>query len=455
MSRESLFEKKWYQETLGHVEAAFNTSGNHGLSTQEAEKRLQKKGLNVLREKHEFSWWVKIYRELKNPLVIILLVASLLTLFLGEYLDAALIFIAVGVNVVISLFQGERASHAFARLNASQEKYAMVIRDGKRLRIHAEYITEGDLVVVEAGQYIPADLRLVTEKNLTVNEAALTGEWVEVSKDTQVRAGNVPLAEQSNMVWRGTFAVSGYATGITTATGIKTEIGKIAESLGNVRERLTPIQLNIRNVARFLVWVMVVSVLLVLVFGVIRDQSLINLIRLGVAIAVAVVPEGLPAAVTVVLALGMEKILQRGGLVKSLLAAETLGSTTIILTDKTGTLTQGNMKVSGIFDGASLQKKDHHPDENLALLETAILASDAFVEAGTIKNGEELDGVVVHGRPIERAIIREGLSKGITQDMLRENKPQVDFLAFESRRPFAASLTKRGKGMYLAISGSP
>jgi Ca2+-transporting ATPase len=454
--RSPAWEKLTAEETI----IRFESDARRGLSDEEIEARQRRYGRNKLEEQKDATLLQKFFRQFKSPLVSILLVAGLVTLVLAEYLDAAVIFAALFINVVVGMFQEERASRAFEKLNKSQEYSATVIRDGRKKIVSVEELVPGDIVDIESGQYVPADLRIISEKHLLINEAALTGEWVAVSKNPEALTGNVPLAERRNMAWRGTLVAEGYGLGVVIATGDKTQVGIIAKELGTIEEHITPLQQNIRTIARFLSYAIGIAILIIFILGIIRGESLGEMLLISIAVAVATIPSGLPAAVTVVLALGMEAILARGGLVRNLLAAETLGSTTIILTDKTGTLTEAKMKLAKVYTLETLRRKRDvlgpSNDEKEAL-KGAVLASDAFVEEHVEADERSQKEIIVHGRPIERAVVSAGLDLGITKQGLFSEYEEVDYLQFESKRRFGGSLnaSARNKKQFFYITGAP
>lgn len=452
-----------YQKEKGALLKELDTHEEDGLKASAIKELLVRHGKNVLsREKGE-SIIDRIVQELRSPLVFILLCAGIVTTLLGEYVDSTVIFIAVIINIAISLYQEGRADQAFDKLRSSQEKFAVVIRDGKKGRISATELVPGDIIVVETGVNIPADARIVIAHNLEVNESPLTGEWVDVSKNAEVLETAVPPSEQKNMLFMGTMVTGGSGLAVVVATGNHTEIGAIAEALGASEELKTPLQENVVNVARFLTRIVLFALIGIFTLGLLRGEPVTELLLISIAIAVAAIPEGLPAAVTVVLAIGMEAILSRGGLVRNLLAAETLGSTTVILTDKTGTLTKAEMQVARVVTLGTIlldeQKKDGalaheaHGDERDAL-QFATLASDAFIE----KSGEgEAATEIVRGRPVERAIVSAALASGMNQTELLLNYPRIDMLPFESKYRVAMSLHSiRGlKHKRAYITGAP
>ena len=429
-----------------------------GLSAEKIERLQKRHGKNILEAGEDFTFTDKIAKQFKSPLVIILLGAGITTLFLREFLDTIVIFAALFINVGVGIFQEERASNAFEKLNKSQIKHATVIRDGKKAIILSENLIPGDLVILEGGSQVPADIRILEAKNLSVNEAALTGEWAPVHKDALVKQKSVSLGKRTNMVWMGTLVSSGNGIGIVVETGKNTQVGMIAKQLGNIGEQLTPLQHSIRKIARFLIYIILTAIIAIIVLGILRGEPLGDMFLIAIAIAVATMPEGLPAAVTVVLALGMESILKHGGLVRNLLAAETLGATTVILTDKTGTLTEAKMKLASLYTLESLKTGGKGmTEDDKSLLTMAVLSSDAFVEESKEEEKDEQVKLTVQGRPIEKAIIVAGLEMGISQDELKEENGRIDFLKFESKRRFSASLNKHKeyKKNRIYLSGEP
>jgi Ca2+-transporting ATPase len=435
--------QEWYAMT-GKQALERLKSSESGLDPEEAAKRLKADGPNVLRSGKTHGIFDRLVEQLKNPLAFILLCAGIVTVFLSEYVNSGIIFTALSINVLIGLYQEGRAGKAFDKLKDSQKTMAVVIRGGEKRLIPSAEVVVGDALVIETGMKIAADARLLRAVNLTVNESMLTGEWLDVEKSEEPQNGPLAPNETKNCVYAGSLVSSGSGTALVFATGERTELGAIAKSLDDGEEGKTPLQEEIAKVARVLSWLILGSIAFIFLLGALRGESFSALILIAVAIAVSAIPEGLPAAVTVVLAVGMEAILARGGLVRNLLAAETLGSTTVILTDKTGTLTKADMEVTDIITWGSIVSRDRHAAEGATIvheahgderdvLEFAALASDAFIDT----TGGKLE---VHGRPVERAVVSAALSSGLNQTRLLENYPRLDFLAFSSSGRFGASL---------------
>ena len=378
----------------------------------------------------------------------------MVTLFLHEYLDAVVIFVALAINIVVGVLQEGKAARVFEALEQSQEKHATVIRNGKQVVVAASALVPGDIIILQGGSAVPADVRLLEVNGIAINESALTGEWLPVEKVATSLGRALPPTEQKNMAWMGTLVSEGSGVGVVVSTGDNARFGQIAKTTQESASTQTPLQKSIHRIARFLMIIIAIALVVILVLGILRGEPFTSMLVLAIAVAVAAMPEGLPAAVTVVLAIGMEAILRKGGLVKSLLAAEVLGSTTVILTDKTGTLTQGRMLVEGLYTAWGSEENNTTPTaDNKELLKMAVLSSDAFVE----EDPEETGRLIVHGRPIEKAIMEAGLQAGLSQkDLFEDENRRIDFVQFESSRRYAISLNEsphKGNRMYL--SGSP
>lgn len=459
--------REWSQYPIADIFAEWKSDATQGLSAAQAAFSLKQYGANIFLSLPSKSLLMRIVAQLKSPLVFILLSAGVLTILLGEYVDAIVIALALSINLAISLYQEGRADHAFLRLRDAQEKFAVVVRDGVKERIAAEGVVPGDILVLEVGVSVCADARLITTQNLEVNESPLTGEWLDVAKEAGEIHTTLPPTEQKNMVFMGTLVTGGSARAIAVATGNRTLLGAIALALSADDVVRTPLQEHVKQVARLLSFVVFAALVLIFVLGLLRGEPLTELVLISIAIAVAAIPEGLPAAVTVILAIGMEAILARGGLVRNLLAAETLGGTTVILTDKTGTLTKAEMRVARVVTLGSLlieeaakntDNKEHeaHGDER-DILQFAALASDAFIEEHGVNTEDPLSEKVVRGRPVERAVVLAALESGLNQTELLANYPRIDFLPFSSTYRAASSLnhTRGLKRNRIYVTGAP
>jgi len=452
----AVFTKPTYTLSSQEVLKTLQTS-KEGLASESVEDRKRVYGTNEFEKKDPNPFYKRVFDQLKSPLIAVLVIALLITFVLGEYVDAIVICLALLVAVLLGLYQEERASKAFEVLVSSQKKFVFVIRDGKRHEVNVTDIVPGDIVVLQGGMWVPADLRIIEDKNLSINESALTGEWLAVEKSSESVDEKIALAARSSVAYMGTYVATGHGLGVVTHIAHATELGKLADELTSIENEKTPIQIQMSHVSKLMLWVILVLVVGIFVIGIIRGEELQEMLLTAIAIAVASIPEGLPAAVTIVLAVGMEAVLKKGGLVRNLLAAETLGSTTYILTDKTGTLTQGKMALHDVvYEGCNTGHKDRvcawEEDEYAKeLLDTALCATDAFYDE--CENSEK--AMVSKGDPVERAILEAAYQFGITTQGSSARGSRVDYLAFESENRFAAGLALRGKQHKLCINGAP
>ena len=426
-------------------------SNAKGLTHTDAMSRLAATGANVFSEIPAKTIWIRLWEQLKSPLALILVLSCAVTLGLSEFVDAAVIAVALLVALVVGVLQEGKASRAFRALAHSQIHTATVMRDGARHEVPAAEVVVGDIILLQAGQYVPADARVLTATECEVNEAVLTGESQPVHKNESAVEPQRSLAEQSSMVFRGTNVTSGQVRAVVVATGDATEMGKIAASVQQVESVETPLQGEMRSLSQKLMVVIVVLVVAIFVLGVVVGQPLRDMLIMAIAIAVASVPEGLPAAVTIVLAVGMETLLRRGGLVRNLLAAETLGSTTYVLTDKTGTLTVGTMHVAGLMiDPGTMLPTSTLPGTAASqeVFNIALAATDAYTDVGETES-------VVRGDAVERAILSTAAAVGITEGAANYRSARIDYVPFTSERRYAAGLVTKDDIHLLCVNGAP
>lgn len=345
--------RKWYTLASADVTKVLQSDATQGLTQQEAERRLAAHGANRLAESKKKPLYTLFLDQFKDFMVLILFVATLISYFLGEYLDAITIIAIIIINGVLGFIQESRAERSLQALKELASPMARVIRDGEMVMIPAALLVPGDLVVLEAGDRVPADLRLLTSNRLEIEESALTGESVPVSKTT-VRLdyavdSDVPLGDQKNLGFMGTMVTGGTGSGIVVGTGMNTEIGKIAHMMNTAQEAETPLQIRLEQMGKLLVVVAVLLTIVVIAAGVWHGQDLFTMFLAGVSLAVAAIPEGLPAIVTVALALGVQRMIRRNSIVRKLPSVETLGCASVICSDKTGTLTQNKMTVTHVW----------------------------------------------------------------------------------------------------------
>lgn len=384
-----------------------------GLSSEEARRLLAQYGANEIVREESRPAWLLFLDQFKSPLVIVLILACLLSIVLGERIDASAIGAILIINAVIGFFQEYKAETAIAALQQMTAPRAKVLRDGRQTVILAEEVVPGDLLVLEAGDIVAADAQLIEASRLQINEAVLTGESMPVPKSADVNASG-PVDENSNRVFMGTSVATGTALARVTATGMKTEFGKIAHMISTARTEATPLQIQLGHLGRSLLVVCFFVVALVAVIGTLHGISYMEVLIFSVSLAVAAVPEGMPAIVTVALALGVRRLALRNALIRRLPSVETLGSVSVICTDKTGTLTTGHMRVREVWG-----------EDHIEVLRAAASCCDAELD----ESGET--GV---GDPTEIAILIAARERGIHKEEIEKNNPRTHVEPFDSDR---------------------
>ncbi|MBT4349543.1 HAD-IC family P-type ATPase [bacterium] len=424
----------WHSLDISKILQTLNTKKT-GLSSKEASQRNEKYGLNILAQAKKFSAWRLFFSQFKSALVYVLLIAGLVSFIFGEFVDAYVIFAAVGLNVAIGFWQEKKANRSLEQLSKVVKKEAIVLRDGHEIKVEARYLVAGDIILLQAGDRVPADGRLLSINNLKVNEATLTGESWPIEKELKPLDKGTVLAERDNSVFMGTLAVEGRGLAVITHIGVDTEIGKITTMLKETDDEQTPLQKNLDSFAKNITKIIVLIAMTVFFLGLIEGQSMLEMFTVAIALAVSAIPEGLVIGVTMILTMGMRRILQNNGLVRKLVSAETLGSTTLICTDKTGTLTEGEMRVTKIatnkhlIDLATNSLKDEAKDKEIEkLLEIATLCNDSSVQ--NIDDGFE-DWVVL-GSPTEKALLLFSGSQHNLDDLQRRYR-RKDEIPFDSR----------------------
>jgi Ca2+-transporting ATPase len=442
----------WHALEANDVVRALQTSPKNGLTSEEAARRFAEIGPNELAEPSRPSVWRMVLDQFNNFIVIVLIVASLVSALLGDYVEAVAIMLIVLLNALLGVIQEYRAEEELAALRRLSAPDARVLRDGRHHTIPARVLVPGDVVLLDTGNYVPADLRLVETVNLKIEEAALTGESVPVVKDARlVLTQDEALGDRRNTAFSGTLVAYGRGKGVVVSTGMHTQIGMIAAMLQAVHEEPTPLQRRLDQLGRGLGWAALAVCGVVFVFGWARGVLPLEMFIVAVSLAVAAVPEGLPAVVTITLALGMREMIQRHALIRKLASVETLGSTTVICSDKTGTLTQNQMTVTRLWvDGVTLEitgsgyeprgefrvdgrEVDLHdyPASTTALW-VAALANDAQLDIEKDENGEEAPRIV--GDPTEGALIVAAAKAGANREALERAYPRVGEIPFDSTR---------------------
>ncbi|MCX2740930.1 cation-transporting P-type ATPase [Pontibacter anaerobius] len=447
-------EKQYPWHSLKAIEALnlLQVSADEGLSDEEVELRREQFGRNVMTPKKQQSAFVRFLLQFHQPLIYILLAATLVTILLEEYVDAIVIFAVVFINAIIGYVQESKALEAIDALANSMTARAQVIRNGTKQNIDAQELVPGDIVLVQSGDKFPADVRLVRTRDLKVDESALTGESVAVEKeDTPVAADDV-LGDRLGMGFSSTVVTYGQGKGIVTAIGDQTEVGKIQKSIAGAQDLETPLTIKIKEFSRLLLWVILGLSATVFVVEYIRGAGLGETFMVAVALAVGAIPEGLPVAVTIMLALGVSKMARRRAIIRKLVAVETLGSTNIICSDKTGTLTENQMTVQQIVAGGktyTVSGLGYRPEGDiLAGEQTVNLSTNAALEqclkAGLLCNDssvKEKDGQWhIEGDPTEGALVVSAQKAQLEAWKLEQDLPRKDSIPFESEYQYMATL---------------
>ena len=444
--------EEWHNLSHDSVVDKLATSAEDGLTSEEVTARQEKYGSNQLEEAPPTSFWAMLWEQFNNFVVILLVVASLISAGLGEWVEAIAILTIVILNAILGIFQERRAENALAALQQLAAPDAQVRRDGHRQMIPARELVQGDIVLLEAGNYIPADVRLIESINFRVEEAALTGESVPVQKDAELKlSGDVPLGDRKNIAFMGTLASYGRARGVVISIGMDTQIGMIAEMLQAVQQEPTPLQRKLDQLGKTLGWAALAVSGLVFAMGALRGSDPLEMFLIAVSLAIAAVPEGLPAIVTISLALGMREMIKRNALIRRLSSVETLGSATIIGSDKTGTLTQNEMTVTRIWvDGHTVEVSGsgytprgefsidgevvdlHQYPAVLTTLWIGALNNDAELETDETDKLEKTFRMV--GDPTEGAIVVAAAKADPRYKDLAEAYPREQEIPFDSER---------------------
>lgn len=472
MNRETIDAMQWhnleYQNVLDSLESTLN-----GLTPTEAAERVAVFGKNKIIRKQKDGPLVILWRQINNPLIWVLLGSSTLATALGKITDGLVVLAVVVINSIIGFIQEFKAGKAIEALIDMVPQIATVIRDGKSVTVPVADLVPGDIVLLAAGDRVPADMRIITQKNLQVEEAALTGESVPSQKHNTPVDANAVLGDRKCMVYSGTMVTSGTATAIVTGTGMKTELGRISTMLSETTDMETPLTQKLATIGKYLTIGIVAITLVIMVIGTIRalgqdvllGAALKDSLIFAIALAVGAIPEGLPAVVTIALAIGVQRMARRNAIIRKLPAVETLGSTTVICSDKTGTLTRNEMTVSEIWtpnhvvtvSGVGYEPSgdfylngvatNHLPDDVAQLLNLASLCNDATFE-------KEEGKWVITGDPTEAALMVASAKAGVNHSDLKKQYPRIDELPFDSENQYMATLHS-GENTVVAIKGAP
>ena len=480
----------WHAIASEDVLRELNTFEKQGLTTEEVRRRLGDFGVNELAEAPPVTFWQMLWEQFNNFVVILLIVAAGISAIVGDFIEATAIMAIVILNAALGVIQERRAEQSLAALRRLAAPEAHVIRDGHHATVPSNQLVPGDLVLLETGNFVPADIRLLEAVNLRIEEAALTGESVPVKKDAAARLNeDIPIGDRTNTAFMGTVVNYGRGKGVVVSTGMHTQIGMIAEMLRSVEQEPTPLQKRLDQLGRTLGWAALAVCGLVFMVGWMRGIPALEIFLVAVSLAIAAVPEGLPAVVTISLALGMRKMIKRHALIRRLSSVETLGSATVICSDKTGTLTQNEMTATRLWaDGRFLEISGggYSPEGEFSIngkpvrmtdyqgalttLWVAAINNNASLEVTGKSNGRKTYRMI--GDPTEGALVVAAAKVGARSEDLNSAYPRVEEIPFDSERkrmvtlhelrdprpedisPFDDELVKP-KGYVVAVKGAP
>ena len=449
-----------YSQSADEVLMALGSDAKTGLSGAEAAKRLAEHGPNRLRGKKKKSWAARFFAQFKDVMIICLIVAAIVSFVVAargddakEFLEPALILVIVVLNAVIGVAQESRAEKALDALQNLSAPHTRVIRDGVEQVIDAADVVPGDIIRLEAGDSVPADARLLRAVSLKSEESALTGESVPSEKDADAAvAADAPLGDRVTMLYSGCSISYGTALAVVTDTGMKTEMGKIANLLEGAGETKTPLQEKLAQLGKYLGIVALVACAVIFVIGLINKIPPLEIFMTAVSLAVSAIPEGLPAIVTVVLSIGVQRMVKKNAIIRRLPAVETLGSASVICSDKTGTLTQNRMTLVRTWcDGDAESKQFNFAEEQTEaarnLLRLSALCCDGSV---TVEDGKEKH----IGDPTETALVLGAMRIGMPKDALNAEFPRVAELPFDSDRKLMTTVNRMGDRLVVITKGA-
>ncbi len=432
-------------------------SSEVGLTDTEARKRIAKYGPNEIKKEHSISPWKLFLAQFKSFIIVILILAVIVSSFLGEWLDAIVIFVILVLNAVMGFIQEFKAEKSIEALKKMAGFQAVVLRDGKEKKIDARNIVPGDILILETGEKIPADARLIEAINLKVQEGALTGESVSVEKNTKKLSPGLTLGDQINMIFSGTIITNGRGKAVVTSTGMKTQIGRIAGMIEEAKTESTHLQKKLAQLGKWLGIATLAICAVVFGTGVLRGGAVADMFLAAVSLAVAAIPEGLPAVITIALGIGVQKMVRKNALVRKLPSVETLGSVTVICSDKTGTLTHNQMTVTNVFTdkrdfpvtGSGYEPKGvikGNPEK--LIFRIGALCNDSRLTHGKVGWG-------VIGDPTEGCLLTVARKNGVDETILQDRFPRVDELGFDSSRKMMTTFHKVNGKLTSYTKGAP
>ena len=434
----------WFTKSKEEVLRSLDTNAAAGLSSQEVEKRLQSFGRNELEVKKKESLLKKVIGQLEDPMIIVLLIVAFLSYVSSgfeDWIDSVIILLIVVINAIISISQENNANKSLEALQKMSAPLAKVIRNGKLEHVETATLVPGDIIELEAGDLVPADVRILSAANLKADESAMTGESVPVNKKAlEALPEDTVLADRKNMLISSTVITNGRATCVVTSTGMKTEVGRIANMLISEDDNTTPLQRKMAEISKLLSIICLGICVLMFIVGLLYSRPILEIFMMAVSLGVAAIPEGLAAIVTIVLALGVQRLVKRHAIVKKLPAVETLGAASVICSDKTGTLTQNKMTVVETFVHGSAT-----PQQLLAI---GALCNDSKLTV----NGSEFQ---VTGDPTETAFVSKAYEEKLDKNELEANMPRVAEIPFDSERKLMSTIHKTEQGYRVMVKGAP
>jgi len=454
-----------YKKSVNEVFDEFQTN-ECGLTNDEARIRLEKYGQNALKEKKAKPIWKKILDQFKSPLIYILLIASIFTVIVGKYIDTGVILAVVIINAVVGFFQEYKAEKAMQAIRELAAPKAIVVRDCNEDKIDSDEIVPGDVIVLSAGNKIPADVRIFEEKELEIDESMFTGESLPAQKHINtIEKNNIPIADQTNMAFMGTIITQGRGRGVVVKTGENTELGKISREVKTTEKEETPLQKRLGEFSRKIGIAALVFAFIVFLLGLILGHPVVEMILFGISIAVAIVPEGLPIVITITMAVGLKRMAEKNAIIRKLIAVETLGSCNYICSDKTGTITENRMTVTRTFaNGKEFEftGTGYEPTGNVLLNKEKIQKDDDLnrllltgLLCNTAELYEEKGEWAIEGDPTEGALLVAAKKYGLNIEKNEYKFQLVDEIPFSSKRQYMATVYSDENSNTIYVKGAP
>ena len=435
------YHTKNYKDVLNELNSSLS-----GLSNKEANDRLKKDGYNELNNNKKNNLLILLLKQFKEIMLLVLIIAGIISIILKEYSDAIIIFIVVIMNALLNFFQEYKAEKEVENLKKLATPLIYVRRDNKVIQIPSIELVKGDIVYLKTGDIISADIRLIECSNLKVDESSLTGESINIEKSSDIVYDAHNEADYSNIAYSGTIVTYGHGMGVVINTGMNTEIGKIAKDLTSQKENLTPLQLNLKELAKKLTYIVLIIISIIMILGLMQKHKFLEMLLISVSIGVAAIPEGLPTVVTISLALGVSKMAKRNAIVRKLSSVETLGASEVICTDKTGTLTENKMTVKEIY----LNGIKYNDQNNFEKYQY----NNVFFLVSSLCNSLLIDSSNVQGDSLEKALYIYSLNKGYNKDNLLKDYLSINELPFDSKRKMMSTQYKYNNKYYVFTKGA-